>query len=272
MPGVAAWLIATLGWRGGFQVYAALTVAIVVPLVAALVVNRPEDLGLRPDGGAPPQDPPSPSASQDLHWRTAELLRNRNFWAIALPFALAFSSLSAVLIHLIPYADDLGIASDRGWVILSAAAGAGALGKPTFGYLADRVDARIAIWASLGGQLLGISLFMRGGGFDSLLAAALVFGFSMGGVVPLQGAVTAQSFGRLSFGKAMGLLRPVQIPIHMLGVPLAGWIFDTTGSYDLAFEIFAGFYVVGILCVGALRPKSGASGVGPPSDGEAGVA
>ena len=77
--------------------------------------------------------------------------------------------------------------------------------KPVFGYLMDRIDARFAIWASLGGQLLGVLLLMRGGDFAALDTAAIIFGFSMGGVVPLHGALTARAFGRLSFGKAMGL-------------------------------------------------------------------
>jgi MFS family permease len=267
MPPFAAWIISELGWRGGFQVYAALTVVIIVPLVAALVVNRPEDLGLRPDGG--PREPLQPlrDASRDLHWRTFELLRDRNFWAIAIPFGLVFSSLSAVLIHLAPYASDLGMADRRAWIV-SAAAAAGALGKPVFGQMIDRFDARITIWVSFGGQLLGLLLLMRGDDFGSLLPAAMIFGFTMGGVVPVHGAVTAAAFGRLSFGKAMGLLRPVQIPIHMLGVPLAGWIFDTTGSYRVAFQIFAGFYVAAIAIAAMLRIDVKAPRRGATSDGE----
>ncbi|MBW2286332.1 MAG: MFS transporter [Deltaproteobacteria bacterium] len=268
MPPFATWLVYELGWRGGFQVYAVLTIAITVPLVAAFVVNRPEDKGLLPDGGMREPHPPLREVPRDVHWRTRELLRDRNFWAIAIPFGLAFSSLSAVLIHLVPYASDLGIANRQAAWIVSAAAGAGALGKPVFGHMIDRFDARITVCISFGGQLLGLLLLMRGGGFESVLAAAMVFGFSMGGVVPIHGAVTATAFGRLSFGKAMGLLRPVQIPIHMLGVPLAGWIFDSTGSYRIAFQIFAGFYVVAIAAAAMLRlgienPQRGAD-----SDGE----
>ena len=271
MPPLAAWMIAELGWRGGFQVYAALTVAIVVPLVTALVVNRPEDRGLRPDGGLQELQQPLRDASRDLHWRTRELLRDRNFWAIAIPFGLAFSSLSAVLVHLAPHASDLGFADRRAWIV-SAAAGAGALGKPVFGHMIDRFDTRFTIWVSFGGQLLGVLLLMRGGEFGSLLSAALIFGFTMGGVVPVQGAVAAMAFGRLSFGKAMGLLRPVQIPIHMLGVPLAGWIFDSTGSYEIAFQIFAGFYIVAIAVVATLRLDGRAPRRGAASDGEPGAA
>lgn len=254
MPVAATWLIATVGWRGGFQVYAVLTVAVVVPLVAALVVDRPEEMGLAPDGGVAGPGPLLPDISRDRHWRTVELLRSGNFWTIAVPFSLAFSALSAILIHLIPFASDLGITGYHAAGIPSVAAGAGVAGKVVFGRMIDRTDSRYAIWASFGGQLVGILLLLHGGGLAWLLAAAAVFGFSMGGVVPLHGAVTAEFFGRLSFGKAMGLLRPVQIPIHMLGVPLAGWIFDTTGSYDIAFQIFALFYLAAIGCTAALRP------------------
>ena len=61
MPVVATWLVAELGWRGGFLVYAAGILAIVVPVVAFFVVSRPEDLGLHPDGlpDPPPEEDPA---------------------------------------------------------------------------------------------------------------------------------------------------------------------------------------------------------------------
>jgi MFS family permease len=253
MPAIAAWLIAELGWRGGYQVYALATLIIVVPLVAIFIVNRPEDLGLRPDGSAQPEAPEAPDGAGEAHWSTSDILRERNFWAIAIPFALTMTSLSAVLIHIVPYAEDMGIPGKRAALILSFAAGAGALGKIFFGRLMDLIDARLAILASFGGQLLGLALLMRGGEFGFLLAAGILYGFCRGGVIPLQGAVTGAAFGRLSFGKVTGLLRPVQFPISILGVPAAGWIYDSTGSYDLAFQLFIGFTATASLLIGALR-------------------
>jgi MFS family permease len=229
------------------------SVAIVVPLVTTLIVNRPEDLGLRPDGGAQTETFEAPDGAGEAHWSTSKILRERNFWAIAIPFALAFSSLSAVLIHIVPHADDLGISGYRAALVASCAAGAGALGKIFFGRLMDLVEARLAILASLGGQLLGLVLLMQGREFGFLLAAGILYGFSMGGIIPLQGAVTSKAFGRLSFGTVTGLLRPVQFPISIIGVPVAGWIYDSTGSYALAFQLFIGFTVAASLLIGALR-------------------
>jgi len=253
MPIAATWLIASVGWRHGFQVFAALTLLIVIPLVSIFVVDRPEDRGEIPDGGFTDPAVPIPDVSHERHWRTRELLRSWTFWAIALPFSLALSGLSAILIHLFAYATDLGISEYRAAAILSLAAGAGALGKVVFGWMVDRTDSRVAVWTSLAGQLVGVGMFLSGDGYAWILAAAAVFGFSMGGVIPLHGSVIAEAFGRLSFGKASGLLRPVQMPIHFLGVSMSGWIYDQTGSYTLVFQIFAGFYVAAIVFTTALR-------------------
>ena len=98
-------------------------------------------------------------------------------------------------------------------------------------------------------------MIMQGGDYGDLLAGAAVFGFGMGGVIPLLGALTGTAFGRLSFGKVLGLMRPVQVPLHVLGIPLAGWIHDTTGSYDLAWRIFLGVYLAASLMIFGLRPQ-----------------
>jgi MFS family permease len=252
MPPVAAWLVSELGWRGGFLVYALGTFVIVVPVVALFVVNRPEDMGLRPDGAAP-QPETSDETSADVSWNTRQILTSRNFWAIAPAFAMSFSSLSAILIHLVPHATDSGIPMSRAAWVLSFAAFAGALGKLVFGRLVDLVEPRLAVWASFGTQLVGLLMIMQEPGYAGLVAGAVVFGFGMGGVVPLQGALAGLAFGRLSFGKAMGLMRPVQFLAGLIGVPLAGWIFDTTGGYDLAWKFFCGVYVTAILLIVALR-------------------
>ena len=47
----------------------------------------------------------------------------------------------------------------------------------------------------------------------------------------------------------------------------AGWVFDTTGSYQLAFRIFAGFLIAAIALVGALRLERGATTPSAVSDG-----
>ena len=264
MPPVAAWLVSEVGWRGGYLVYALGTLAVAVPAVGLFVVNRPEDMELRPDGAAPQPDQ-SHVASADVAWSTRQILSSRNYWTIALPFALSFATLSAILIHLVPHANDSGVPISRAAWVLSFAASAGALGKLIFGRLVDLVEPRFAIWTSFGTQLAGLLVIMQEPGYVGLVAGAVIFGFGMGGVVPLQGAVAGLAFGRLSFGTVLGLIRPVQFSFNLIGIPLAGWIHDTTGSYDVAWKIFCGVYIVASLMVAALRVQRAPSA--PPVSG-----
>lgn len=250
MPPVATWLVAEVGWRGAYLAYAAGTLALVVPLVARVVVTRPEEMDLQPDGAAPPQ--PGDAVVAERTWRTRELLGQPAFWSLVVAFGVGMFAVAGMLTHMIPYVTDLGVSPWRAAAILSLSAACGIGGKFFFGNLADRRDGRVAVWVSLGAQLVGLALFARGGGAASLSLAAAVFGFGMGGMVPLSATLTAQAFGRLSYGKAMGLLRPFQVPANAMGVPFAGWVHDQTGSYQWAFAAFAAAFAVAGLAISRL--------------------
>ena len=74
----------------------------------------------------------------------------------------------------------------------------------------------------------------------------------------MHGAVVGKTFGRDRFGAVLGLMRPAMFPIQILGVPFAGWIFDVTGSYDVAFQVFLGLYLLAALAVSFYRqPENG---------------
>ena len=50
------------------------------------------------------------------------------------------------------------------------------------------------------------------------------------------GAIVASRFGPAAFGQVQGLIGPF-MTLGAFGAPFAGWIFDRTGSYDLALNI-----------------------------------
>jgi MFS family permease len=274
MAPLATWLIAEFGWRSTFVVYAGVAVVVILPVAWWLIVNRPEDLGLLPDGlpppaertplpapalrplapGAPLTHPPARGAgSARSAWSARRSLRNPNFWAITLAVSFSFCASSAVLTHIIPHATDIGLDPLAAATVLSVMAGIGMIGKVMFGWLTDRVSHRGALWLAIGLQAIGMGLFMRATEYGSLLGAAAVFGLGMGGLMPLWGAAIGAAFGRLAFGRVMGLMSPFMIPIQTIGIPFAGWMFDRTGSYDLAFTSLIGFYVLAFASVTFLR-------------------
>jgi len=253
MPFVSAALIDNFGWREGFMMFSAFTAVVVVPLVLLLVISRPEDVGLKPDGQLFDSDPSAGKHSSTNPDPAPPILKERNFWVLVTVVGLLFCCQSATLTHMVPRVTDTGVSLQMASLVMSVCAGFGILGKLSFGFLSDYWQPRNAIWATVAAQILGQLLMFNGDNLWVFTAGAGLFGFGMGGVVPLQGALVGRLFGRERFGKALGAMRPAMFPLQIIGVPLAGWIFDSTGSYDPAFIIFLGLYVLAALVAIAFK-------------------
>lgn len=257
MAPVSTRLISLVGWRGTFVIYGALTLLFVVPAVRRWVVDRPEDIGLHPDGDVTSPVAgwaPAPivsSASRRPHW--TEPLRSRNFWVIALVVSMNFCANSAILTHIIAHARDLGFPPLPASYALSIIAAMGVLGKVVFGWIGDRLSGRGALWLAIGLQATGSTGLLQAESYSGLLSAAAVFGLGMGGMMPLWGTLIGACFGRRSFGRVMGLMSPILLPIQILGVPFAGYVFDRSGTYDLAFAVFVCMYLSAMLVLFLLR-------------------
>ena len=258
MPYVSAELIENFGWRQGFLAFSAFTFLVVVPLIFRLVISRPEDVGMRPDGALPlvaddgtdtppPQKPPAPRL------RMMELFRQHNFRVIVLTFSLLFCCMNTTLTHMIPRLTDYGFSLVQASLVMSVCAGLGVAGKLSFGWLSDRMSVRRVMAVIIVAQFLGQYLIFTSTDYVMICVGAALFGYGVGGVVPMHGAVVGKTFGRERFGAVLGLMRPAMFPIQILGVPFAGWVFDVTGSYDLAFQGIFVLYVVAALAVALYR-------------------
>ncbi|MBO6657596.1 MAG: MFS transporter [Pseudomonadales bacterium] len=252
MPATTAWLIGEFGWRNGFISYGIITLVVVVPVVLRLVISRPEDVGLLPDEAteATKLPPPKPAL------RTKEFISNPNFWFLVAIIGLLFCIQSATLIHMVPQLTDRGIDLVSASFIASSTAFFGIMGKLIYGALVDRWDVRHALWLGIAFQIAGQLFMLLTDDYFGFLVGASLFGFGMGGIVPMQGAVVGAAFGRESFGRVLGAMRPPMSVLHLIGVPFAGWMYDVTGSYDPAFQVFLGLYVVTAIVVAGLRVET----------------
>ncbi|MCB1645604.1 MAG: MFS transporter [Pseudomonadales bacterium] len=249
MPFVSAALIEAYGWRQGFLFFGAFTGLVVLPIVLTLVVSKPSDVGLEPDGGrlvgnASGAEPPKPVIEDK------PILKERNFWVLVMAIGLMFCCQGATLTHMVPRLTDTGIDLKMASLVMSLCAGLGVVGKVTFGFIGDSWAARKAFWLAIGCQVVGqIMMLLAHDNLFIFAPGAMCFGFGMGGMVPLQGALIGRVFGSERFGKAMGYMRPAQLPLQVSGVPLAGWIYDVTGNYQPAFIIFLGVYAMAAVVV-----------------------
>lgn len=242
MPPISAWLIEAYGWRTGFQVFAFMTFVIVLPIVLRFVVSRPDHMGLTVDNLVAGED--TRPVIRYPRWTTRAALSTWNFWVVVLVFGLMFCSMGATLTHMVPRVTDLGFTLVEAAPILSFAAAAGVLGKIAYGWITDHWNARYAVLTAIAAQFTGNVLLLIPGDYIWIATGGAIFGFGMGGIVPIHGSMVSELFGQDGFGFMMGLMRPAMMPLQVAGIPFAGWIFDITGSYDTAFMTFLGLYAL----------------------------
>ncbi len=234
-PPLIAAAIVAWGWRGAIMAAGATMLVVMLPIIWRIIHNRPEALGLHPDGAA---EPPPPAAIPDGGWTFLRLARDRNFWVIGLSLGLLMGMVGSIIPNMPPIAAEFGVSTQRAALLISLLSLAGIAGKVGFGAIADLVDKRLLLWVTvvmLGSFLL---LMMQSPGFVGLAFGGVVLGFSLGGLLPLWGALLADCYGSENFGQVMGLQSPLLMPPSFAGILFVPWCFDSTGSYQLAFTVY----------------------------------
>ena len=123
------------------------------------------------------------------------------------------------------------------------------IGRLSFGWLGDQLDKRRV--ASLGFIMMTLGLILFGliptAGIWLLVPFTILFGIGWGSLVPIRIGLIRDYFGRRRFGTILGFVTGVMMVGVMTGAPLAGWAFDTWGSYQGIWFVFAGLGVAGVL-------------------------
>jgi len=251
VPPLLASAIAHGGWRYALGVAAALMALLTLPAILFFVRDRPEDLGLHPDGDAFP--PPQSAASSAPPWTFRRAVTDRNFWVITAVLGSFFAALTGLIANFVPYATDLGLQAEQAAWLLSLIAFTGIGGKLLFGSLADHLDKRLLLFVALM-LFAGALLIMQGDPtFSALLMASCAVGLSTGGALPLWAALIGDCYGREDFAAVMGLMSPLMLPINLAALQWMPWAYDSTGDYQLALRTFLGILVLASLALPWLR-------------------
>ncbi len=251
MPPLVTALVDNYGWRVGYNIFAISTAVTLLPIVYFFMKDRPGDIGEVRDGHAytaKHQHEHVELPSDSVVWTWQGLLKTPAFWSIGLIFGSMVCVFTAVMLHLFGHLLDLGLSTDNAALVLSATALFAALGKPVVGFLSDFLGARITIWIALISQALALLMFTQADTFALCLVAAAMYGFGYSGMSPLRTFAVSTSIGSASFALATGVLRWVELPFILSASPLAGFIYDATGTYNGAFFILAALMLVA--CIG----------------------
>ena len=142
-----------------------------------------------------------------------------------------------------------GFSSSAAANTLSLLAVCGVCSKLVCGWLSEKLTARVTLLGCLALQIAGLCMFVIGSSDALYVASWGVFGLGFGGVGALLPLVCMDTFGHESFGKVYGRMGTGNLVPVIIGPLLAGWSYDETGSYKIAFVIAGGIFFISGICL-----------------------
>jgi len=227
------------GWREALMIQGVVIAVAMILMTTWIIRDRPQDLGLLPDGDAAGSAAAEQSAQQSGRlWTVRQLVRTRDFWCIGLSVGTMFAINQSVLVSMVPYATDAGIGLAQATLLVSGLSIASILGKLCFGALADKVDKRWLLLTVIACTVLMLSVLILSPSFWVLFGVVCIAGFAIGGELPVWAALLGERFGAKSYGTVMGLMSPINMGFNLVAIGYIGKAFDRTGSYAVPFSHF----------------------------------
>ena len=186
-------------------------------------------------------------------WSRFQAIRTLAFWSIVIAFLLALAGQIAFLVHQISFLSRY-LGTPGAATAVSLTAGASIIGRLWLGTFVDRCDKRYVTMVCFLIQGIAIITLAHYHHVVILYLGTLAFGLIMGSIVMLQSLIIGECFGLISFATVSGMASVFTMSGAAFGPGIAGFIFDATRSYQIAFNIFAVMSVVAILVIYFAKP------------------
>jgi sugar phosphate permease len=275
VPAVA-WFILNFGWRETMIVSGIIVIPIGVPL-AWIMRARPEDYGYLPDGdmpGSPAQDPmedqESQAATGELASTIGQALRSRSFWFLGTAHAASLTAWGALRVNMIPALVDIGLDEQTAANILAMSLIIAGAGRLIGGFMGDMLGTRRVLVVTFLLQAIAVMILAFASTIAHALVFAVTFGLSFGARGTLMTMLRGDVFGRTNFSRLAGLMDPLSMVGVVISPVFAAFIYDTTGSYRIAFLAIAAVVAMGTFLVLGIRiPQRPEPPIGLHSSGTA---
>ncbi len=252
LPSFAQRLIARFGWRSAYAILGGAVLLIAIPVLATLLKERPQDLGLLPDG-APLKNcmAGNETAAQGLSAHDA--WHSGTFWILVCAFFLVSASVQGCLVHTTAMLSDRGITAQTAALGSSLVGAAVLLGRVGTGYLLDRLFAPHLAAVFFGGSALGIGLLWLGT-TPVAFAGGFLVGLGLGAEVDLIAYLVSRYFGLRAFGSVYSSAFAAFALAGALGPLIMGAGFDLTGSYRVPLMAFLAATLLAAVLMTRLGP------------------
>jgi len=254
-------LIDVLQWRMAMVTVGLGMLAIVLPL-SLVVRHKPEHYGYQPDGemsnAVEISEAQTSTASAEVSISAKQALRKRAFWHIAISAMCHSFVIGAVVTHMMPYLSSLGIARSLSSLVALALPVASIGGRLSSSWFSNRLGSRQVFAAGFASMTAGMLLFeyVTTGRMWLLVPFIITLSLGWGFSITTRIALLREYFGRGSFGTILGFTSGIMMLGSVAGAPLAGWAFDTWGSYQGVWLGYGALTLVGAILVFTIPSRS----------------
>jgi MFS family permease len=246
---IVGWLIGAWGWRTAAALSGIVLLIVGLPLAYAIshIAQSHEAEIERGSQTGAGESRSRQGPADDPEFTLSEVLRLKSFWFLSTSGALRHMVTEGVSVHFVILLVDRGWSTAAASTLLGLSTLIGAPARIGMGWLGDIVEKRLLNIGLL--LALALSVFFMGWSAEPALFTSfmVVYSLAYGGLASLQEPIRADYFGTRAFATIQGVSRTVTTIGTFLGPVVAGFCYDVTKSYTIAFGIFAAVSLVSTL-------------------------
>ena len=249
-------LIEHRGWQDAVLASGIAYIVFLLPL-SLFFRNRPEDMGLLPDGDTRPPvaagsaGGPGGRGRELRDYTVREALHTRAYWLLMAGAGLRQVATLGILVSIIPILETKGVSRQEAANLTGLMFGINFFSRLIMGYFGDRWPKSRLLAGSLVAEALGFTCLFFGYWSGSGIALVLLFIFLEGmgdGAGIIVWAAMGEYYGRDRFASLRGYITFSHSWALIASPVFAGWAFDTYGNYDLAIGPAVVCALLGSLC------------------------
>ncbi len=244
-------LISSMGWRNTWLTLAGIFVVVVLIGGIFLIRNRPEDVGLTPDGlpespatVKPDMKEDSEPLSRQTGWLKKTVGMPVTWFIIAMVTAGAFS-MGTISTHQIAFIQDFGYSAITAATVASVMAVSQTCGSLIMGAMGLRFNVRFLAAIAFVFQIIGIIIILSTRTLSIIYLYAACMGISWGAVLTALPTFIGTNYPRNRYAQVMGIVFPFQVLSQAVSATIAGIVYDNTGQYTTMFFVLICFCVIG---------------------------
>lgn len=232
---VSAMLTNRFGWRTAFEIFAAISTALL--LLSAGLLSRP----------------PIPKEKGNSDLRTK--LRTRAFLVLYISLLFAGIAVYVSFVFLPAFAGDIGASRVAGATLIGYIGASSVIGRLGLNALAPRFGLLNMYKVSFAFLLGSYGFWLTAHSYGSLVVFGLVMGVGYGGIAAMAPAVAASIFGVEGLGELLGIFFTGFGIACLIGPTAAGVLVDHTGDYKWPVFVATAAAVAGFAVILSLRGR-----------------